>query len=123
MKLSFGAFLDSVNFMATVKGTPSAADGKISVTVELSGKGGNNKIILDNLPVSTTVGELKKQLKTEANARLGRANKFENWDNRRSLSDYFVGNGEQLNCVIQCSKEDGQSSFDDYDESLASRQQ
>ena len=109
--------------MAAVKGTSSAAAGKISVTVELSSQGGNNKITLDNLPLSTTIGGLKKQLKTEANARLGRANEFENWDNRRSLSDYFVGNGEQLTCVIQCSKEDGQSSFDDYDEWLATRQQ
>ena len=116
--LSEQHFLDFYSTMAT----PSV-DHTISVTVEQSWKGGNTKTTVDNLPLSTTVGELKKRLKTEANGRLGRTGEFESWDNRRSLADYMVKTGEQLECVVQCVREVGQSSFDDYDQWLANRQQ
>ncbi len=94
------------------KSTPTS--DSVSITVAVSAKGGNNQVTLDNIPLSTTVGELKTKLKVRPNSRLGRSNQFENWDNQRSLSDYFVQNGESFDCVIQCTMEDGQSSFDDY---------
>ena len=93
--------------------------GVISITVEQSAKGGNTDTILNDISPSMTVGELKKKLNVEANSRFGRKDQFEDWDNRRPLSDYFVKNGELFQCVIQCMMEEGQSSFDDYDQWLA----
>lgn len=58
------------------------------------------------------------KLSVRPNSRFGRLNQFENWDNRRPLSDYFVKNGEQFICVIQCVIEDGQPNVDDYDQWL-----
>ncbi|CAF3546091.1 unnamed protein product [Rotaria sp. Silwood1] len=40
-----------------------------------------------------TIGELKTKLSVRPNSRFGRLNQFENWDNQRPLSDYFVKNG------------------------------
>ena len=91
----------------------------VSIMVELSSKGGDNKINLNNIPLSITVGELKNKLNVPANARFGRVNQFESWDNRRTLSDYFVKNGESFTCVLQCVVEEGQSNFDDYNEWLS----
>jgi hypothetical protein len=91
----------------------------ISITVEISSKGGGNNVELNNIPLSTTIGELKTKLKVRPNSRFGRVEKFENWDNRRPLSDYFVQNGEQFMCVIQCAIVEGQPEFDDYDEWLS----
>ena len=62
---------------------------------------------------------LKKQLKVAENSRFGRLNQFENWDNRRTLDDYFVKNNEQFMCVTQCVIEEGQPNCDDYNEWLA----
>lgn len=97
----------------------SSGNDLINLTVEISAKGGNKKVVLNNIPSTTTVGELKIQLEVRPNSRFGRSDKFENWDNRRSLSDYFVKNGESFMCVIQCMMEDGQSEFDDYNEWLS----
>ncbi|CAF2569733.1 unnamed protein product [Rotaria sp. Silwood2] len=94
----------------------------VNITVELSSQGGNNKVNLNGIPLSLTVGELKTKLQVPPNSRFGRLDQFENWDNRRSLSDYFIKNGEQFQCVIQCVIEDGQSSFDDYNEWLAANE-
>jgi hypothetical protein len=99
--------------------TSSPGSGLISITVEVSSQGGNKTFALDNIPSSMSVGELKTQLKVRPNSRFGRLNKFENWDNRRPLSDYFVKSGEQFMCVIQCVIEEGQHSFDDYNEWLS----
>ncbi|CAF0868859.1 unnamed protein product [Rotaria sp. Silwood1] len=63
-----------------------------------------------------TIGDLKQKLHVEPNSHLGRPHQSENWDNRRQLSDYFVKDHEQLVCVVQSIKEDGQSSCDDYDQ-------
>jgi hypothetical protein len=91
----------------------------ISIKVEVSSKGGSNTVDLNNIPSSITVGELKTKLNVRPNSRFGRVDKFENWDNRRPLSDYFVKNGEQFMCVIQCVIVESQPSFDDYDEWLS----
>ncbi len=91
----------------------------VSITVEVSSQGGENKVELNNIPLSTTIGELKTQLKVRPNSRFGRVDQFENWDNRRPLSDYFAKNGENFTCVIQCTIVDGQPDFDDYDEWLS----
>ncbi|CAF1036453.1 unnamed protein product [Rotaria sordida] len=95
--------------------------GKISITVEISPNDGQNEVTLANIPLCMTIGDLKQKLNVEPNSRLGRPHEFENWDNRRQLSDYFVKDYEQLVCVLQCIKEDGQSSCDDYDQWLAKR--
>ena len=71
---------------------------------------------LTDLPLTTTIGQLKQKLNTDANAHVGRAGKFENWDNRHTLADYRVKDNETLDCVVQCSKEEGQTSFDDYNQ-------
>jgi hypothetical protein len=97
----------------------NSGNGLISITVTISAKGGGNKIPVDNIPSSTTIGDLKKKIKVQPNARLGRSNKFENWDNKRPLSDYFVKDGEIFDCVTQCMMEDGQPEYDDYNEWLA----
>ncbi len=76
-------------------------------------------IDLNDIPASITIGELKTKLKVQPNSRFGRLNEYENWDNRRSLSDYLVKNGEQLMCVIQCIRTEGQPDFDDYDQWLS----
>lgn len=99
--------------------TSSADSDLTNITVEVSSSGGNKNIVLNNIPSSTTVGELKTQLKVRPNSRFGRSDQFENWDNRRSLSDYFVQNGESFQCVVQCAMEEGQSKFDDYNEWLS----
>ena len=91
----------------------------ISIKVDVSSKGSNATVELNNLPPTITIGDLKAKLKVQSNAHFGRLNQFENWDNRRSLSDYFVKNGEPFQCVIQCMMEDGQPTFDDYDECLS----
>jgi len=96
----------------------SSESNLINITVEVSAKGGNNKIDLTNIPLSMTVGELKTKLNVRPNSRFGRLNEFEDWDNRRSLSDYFVKNDEQFTCVIQCVMAEGQPSCDDYNEWL-----
>ncbi|CAF3750597.1 unnamed protein product [Rotaria sp. Silwood1] len=84
----------------------------------MSSKGSDTTVDLNNIPLSMTVGELKTKLNVGPNSRFGRLNQFENWDNRRSLSDYFVETGESFDCVIQSVMEDAQRSFDDYDEWL-----
>ena len=84
--------------------------------------GGGQEIELADIRLSTTVGELKKKLSVPPNTRCGRSNQFENWDNRRTLADYFVKDGEHLVCVVQCVREDGQSHYDNYDEWLKSNQ-
>lgn len=98
--------------------TSSSGSNLINITVEIPAKGGNTKVNLNNIPLSMTIGELKTKLKVRPNARFGRLNQFENWDNRRPLSDYFVKNGESFQCVVQCIVEDEQQSFDDYNEWL-----
>jgi len=100
----------------------SSGANSISMTVEVSAKGSDKKVQLNNIPLSTTVGEVKTKLNVRPNSRFGRVNEFENWDNRRPLSDYFVQDGEQFMCVKQCTMEEGQSSFDDYNEWLSARQ-
>lgn len=95
--------------------------GRISVTVEISSLNGPNEITLANIPQCMTVGDLKLKLHVDPNSRLGRPNEFENWDNRRQVSDYFVRDHEQLVCVLQCAKENEQTSCDDYDQWLAKR--
>ncbi|CAF3341063.1 unnamed protein product [Rotaria socialis] len=80
--------------------------GRISVTVEISAMKGQNEITLANIPLSMTIGDLKKKLHIEPNSRLGRPHESENWDNQRQLSDYFVRDHEQLVCVLQCTKEE-----------------
>ncbi|CAF1035582.1 unnamed protein product [Rotaria sordida] len=102
----------------TMASTSSSDNALINIIVEISSKGSEKKINLNDIPLSITVGELKKQLKVQPNARFGRLDQFESWDNRRTLSDYFVKNGESFMCVIQCTIEEGQSSFDDYNEWL-----
>jgi hypothetical protein len=99
--------------------TSSPDSDQISITVEVSSQGGNKNVVLNNIPLSISVGELKTQLKVRPNSRFGRFNEYGNWDNRRPLSDYFVKNGESFQCVIQCIIEEGQSSFDDYNQWLA----
>ncbi|CAF3628218.1 unnamed protein product [Rotaria sp. Silwood1] len=99
--------------------TSSSNTALINIIVEVSAKGSDNNINLNNIPTSLTVGELKKQLNVPLNSRFGRLNEFENWDNRRPLSDYFVKNGESFMCVKQCVIEEEQSSFDDYNEWLS----
>ncbi|CAF3524673.1 unnamed protein product [Rotaria sp. Silwood1] len=95
--------------------------GRISVTVEISLNEGQNEVTLANIPLSMTIGDLKQKLHVEPNSHLGRPHQSENWDNRRQLSDYFVKDHEQLVCVVQSIKEDGQSSCDDYDQWLEKR--
>lgn len=90
-----------------------------TIVVEISSQMGTKKVVLNNISPSTTIGQLKTQLNVRPNSRFGRQQQFENWDNRRSLADYFVRNGEVFSCVIQCIIEDGQSHFDDYQEWLA----
>ncbi|CAF1136283.1 unnamed protein product [Didymodactylos carnosus] len=94
----------------------------ISIAVTTSSKGGDRTVAVKNIPLSITVGELKTKLTVAETSRLGRLHEFENWDNRRPLSDYFVKDQENLGCVLQCSVEDGQSSYDDYDLWLAKSQ-
>jgi len=100
--------------------TSSSSVDLISIQVEVSSSGGNNMIDLNNIPSSTTVGELKTKLNVRPNSRFGRLNEYGNWDNRRPLSDYFVRNGEQFMCVIQCVMTEGQPDFDDYKQWLSS---
>lgn len=95
--------------------------GRISVTVEISSMNGQNEITLANIPLTMTIGDLKQKLHVEPNSRLGRCHEAENWDNQRQLSDYFVRDHEQLVCVLQCIKEETQSTCDDYDQWLAKR--
>ena len=90
-----------------------------NLTVEISSRGGGQQIVLNDISPSTTIGQLKTQLNVAENARFGRQDKYENWDNRRPLSDYFVKSDEIFTCVIQCVRENGQSKFDDYEEWLA----
>ena len=99
--------------------TSSSGTDLISITVEVSAMRSNTQVDLKGIPLSTTVGELKTKLNVRPKSRFGRVDKFENWDNRRSLSDYFVENGESFMCVIQCVMSEGQPSFDDYDEWLS----
>lgn len=96
----------------------SSGTGSISIKVEIPSKGNNRTVDLNNLSSSTTIGDLKAKLNVQPNSHFGRSDQFENWDNRRTLSDYFVQSGESFQCVIQCSVEDGQASFDDYNEWL-----
>lgn len=98
--------------------TSSSGNDLISITVEMSSKGRNTTVDLNDITSSMTIGELKTKLNVRPNSRFGRLNQFENWDNRRSLSDYFVKNSESFQCVKQCTMEDGQPSFDDYNEWL-----
>ncbi|CAF2892063.1 unnamed protein product [Rotaria sp. Silwood2] len=95
--------------------------GRISVTVEISSNDGQNEITLANIPLCMTIGDLKQKLHVAPNSHLGRPKEFENWGNQRQLSDYFVRDHEQLVCVLQSTKEDVQSSCDDYDQWLAKR--
>lgn len=99
----------------------SPSNDLISITVEMSGKQFCEKVVLDNISLLTTVGELKEKLNMRPNARFGRFQMFENWDNRRPLTDYFVQNGESFICVIQCSVETRQRLFDDYNQWLIRR--
>ncbi|CAF3228024.1 unnamed protein product [Rotaria sp. Silwood2] len=98
--------------------TSSSGTALIDIKVELPSKGSNNTVDLNKIPLSLTVGELKTKLNVPPNSRFGRSDQFENWDNRRPLSDYFVKNGELFQCVRQCAIEEGQSFFDDYNEWL-----
>jgi hypothetical protein len=41
----------------------NSGNGLISITVTISAKGGGNKIPVDNIPSSTTIGDLKKKIK------------------------------------------------------------
>ena len=99
--------------------TSTSNTDRISITVDVSSRGGENKVELKDIPLSTTIGDLKTQLNVRPNSRFGRVDQFENWDNRRPLSDYFVKNGENYMCVIQCTMVDGQPDFDDYNEWLS----
>jgi len=99
--------------------TSSSGTDLISIKVEVSSMGGSNIVDLNTIPPSTTIGELKTKLNVQPNSRFGRLQKFENWDNRRPLSDYFVKNDEQFMCVIQCVMTEGQPTFDDYDQWLS----
>lgn len=101
--------------------TPPSGTGLINIKVEISAMRANSTVELKEISSSMTIGEIKKKLNVQPNSRFGRANEFENWDNRRPLSDYFVENGESFQCVTQCVVEDGQSSFDDYNEWLSAR--
>lgn len=98
--------------------TSASGTDLINITVEISAMGGNKEVNLSDIPKSMTIGELKTKLSVRPNSRFGRLNRFENWDNQRPLSDYFVKNGEQFTCVIQCIIEDGQQSVDDYNQWL-----
>ena len=102
--------------------TSSSGTDLISITVQISSKGSDTTVDLNNIPLSMTIGELKTKLNVRPNSHVGRLNRFENWDNRRPLSDYFVENGESFDCVIQSNLEDKQRSFDDYDEWLLANQ-
>lgn len=95
----------------------------VSISVEFAAKGGSRTVNLDNLSTSTTIGEVKNQLGVAANSRFGRQNQFESWDNRRTLADYFVANGEKFDCVIQCMIQEGQPDCDNYEEWLAAHRQ
>ena len=103
--------------------TSSHNKDAISIKVDISGKGGSNTVDLNNISSSMTIGALKAKLRVQPNARFGRLDQFENWDNRCTLSDYFVKSGESFECVVQCVIEDGQSTFDDYNEWLAAYKQ
>ncbi|UJR29778.1 hypothetical protein I4U23_017325 [Adineta vaga] len=103
----------------TMASKSTSTSDPISITVSVSTKGGDKETTLNNISLSTTVGEVKSKLNVKPNSRFGRSNQFENWDNRRPLSDYFVKNGESFDCVIQCNMEEGQSAFDDYNEWLS----
>lgn len=105
-----------------MSGASSSDTNLVSIKVEISAMGGMRKVNLSNIPLSMTIGELKSRLNVRPNSRFGRSNKYENWDNRRTLSDYFVKNEEQFMCVIQCMVEDGQSDVDDYDQWLLANQ-
>ncbi|CAF0788464.1 unnamed protein product [Adineta steineri] len=83
--------------------TSSSSDDHIKVKVDMSWPGGRKKIV-KRIPVSTTVGQLKQKLNAP-HSRLGYTHKIENWDNGRPLSDYFVKNGKQFKCTLQCGKE------------------
>ncbi|CAF1283910.1 unnamed protein product [Rotaria sp. Silwood1] len=100
----------------------SSGTDLISITVQISSKGSDATVDLNNIPSSMTIGELKTKLNVRPNSRFGRLNQFENWDNQRPLSDYFVKNGESFDCVIQSVIEDEQRSSDDYDEWLLANQ-
>jgi len=99
--------------------TSSSGTDLINITVEVSSMGGSKIVDLNNISPSITIDELKTKLNVQPNSRFGRLQNFENWDNRRSLSDYFVKNNEQFMCVIQCVMTEGQPTFDDYDEWLS----
>ena len=105
-----------------MSGASSSDPNLVSIKVEISAMGGARKVNLSNIPLSMTIGELKSRLNVRPNSRFGRSNECENWDNRRTFSDYFVKNEEQFMCVIQCVVEDGQSHVDDYDQWLLANQ-
>lgn len=99
----------------------STSSNSVNMTIEVAAMRNNTKVELNSIPLTMTIGEVKKKLNVQPNARFGRLNEFENWDNRRPLSDYFVKNGEEFSCVVQCVMEDGQPSCDDYDEWLSTK--
>lgn len=98
-----------------------ASTSLVNITVQVSAMRDNTTIKLNNISTSMTIGDLKNQLKVQPNSRLGRSGQFENWDNRRSLADYFVENDESFDCVVQCVVDNGQPSCDDYNEWLLAR--
>lgn len=95
---------------------------RMKIQVEIQMKGGNKIITVEDAQSSLTIGQLKEKISVRPNTRCGRPDQYENWDNRRTLSDYFVKEGERLICVVQCVREEGQSSFDNYDEWLQNYQ-
>lgn len=94
----------------------------VNVKVEISAMRGATTVNLSKIPLSMTIGELKTKLNVRPNSRFGRSNKYENWDNRRTLADYFVKDEEMFSCVVQCMMDDGQPDADDYDQWLLANQ-
>ena len=94
----------------------------MKLQVEIQMQMGNRVVTLDDAQSSMTIGQLKEKLSVRSNTRCGRENQYENWDNRRTLADYFVKENERLVCVVQCVREEGQSSYDNYDQWLKNYQ-
>lgn len=94
----------------------------VQIRVKILSMGANRENDLDDIPVSTTIGELKEKLGLRPNTHCGREGQAENWDNRRTLADYSVRDGDQLACIVQCVVQDGQGSHDDYNEWLQNNQ-